>query len=62
MPGNVKYFPLIILVLPFACGCEECNWTLVCVAVAFLVAAPMIAVLAIMEELRLLAALRNARH
>jgi hypothetical protein len=41
----------LIVLLPFACGCDLCDWSWVCFGVAGLIAAALFYVLAVIREL-----------
>lgn len=50
----MRYLSLLIVFLPFVCGCEQCDWTWLCITFSILLASGLFMALSLMNELQML--------
>ena len=55
----MRYLSLLIVLLPFVCGCEQCDWTWLCVTFSILLAGGLFMALSLMHELQTLNGVRG---
>ena len=56
----MRYAVLLIALWPFVCGCDKCDYTIICVTLSAGIAAVLYCLFAVIHELRLLAEFGSA--
>ena len=55
----MRYLSLLIVFLPFVCGCEQCVWTWLCFTFSALLAGGLLMALSLIHELQMLNGIRG---